>query len=49
MVQLKDITMAETLDVFPDICDLLQILVLTIAKDGVVYNDAIYAIILICC
>ena len=49
MVQSKDITMAETFDVFPDVCDLLQVLVLTIAKDGIVYNDSIYVIILICC
>ena len=41
--------MAETFDVFPDVCDLLHVLVLTIAKDGVVYNDTVYAIILICC
>ena len=49
MVQLKKIAMAETLDIFADICDLLQILVLTIAKDGIVHNDAIYGVIFVCC
>ena len=49
MVQLKDITMAETLDIFPSVCDLLQVLVLTIAKDGIVYDDSLDAIIFVCC
>lgn len=40
--------MAETLDVFTDIRNLLQVLVLAVAKDWVVYNDAIYDIIFIC-
>ena len=49
MVQLKKIAMAETLDIFADICDLLQILILTISKDWIVHNDAIYGIIFVCC
>ena len=49
VVQFKDIAMAETLDVFHDVCDLLQVLVLTIAKYWIVHNDAIYAIIFIGC
>ena len=49
MVQLENIAMAETLNVFPEVCDLLQVLVLTIAKNWIVHNDAIYAIIFVCC
>lgn len=49
MVQLKDIAIAKTLDIFADICNLLQILVLTIAKYGIVHDDAIYSVIFACC
>lgn len=49
MVQLKNIAMTETLDIFADVCDLLQVLVLTIAKDRVVHKDAIYTTIFVCC
>lgn len=48
MVQLKDIVIAETFDIFTDICDLLQILVLTIAKDRIVHDDTIYSVIFVC-
>lgn len=49
VVQLKDVAVAETLDVFADASHLLQVLVLTIAEYGIVHNDAMYTIIFVCC
>ena len=37
--------MAQTLDVFTDVGDLLQVLILTVVEDGVVDDDAVDSIV----
>ena len=47
LVQIKNVLVTESLDIFADICDLLEVLILTIIKDRIVDDNTINAIIMI--
>ena len=47
LVQVKNVLVTESLDIFADICDLLEVLILTIIEDRIVDDDTINAIIMI--
>lgn len=41
LVHVEDVLVAQTLDILADVHDLLQVLVLAVVEDGVVYDDAV--------
>lgn len=49
MIQLEDVAMTESFDIFTHICHLLKILILTITKYGVIDNGAVHTVIIIRC
>jgi len=47
LVHVEDVLVAKTFDVFADIHDLLEILILSGVEDGIVDNNAVYGWVIV--
>ena len=47
LIHVEDVLMRQTFDIFLDVHNLLQVLILAVVEDRVVHNDAVYSVVVV--